>query len=374
MARAPRTILILIATEHVSGPLKGIFQYLHYLDRARWRPLLGFVRSRRETPSEAELEAGCNGIPFVVLEQSGTFDWRLIGKARRIAARHEVSLVQSHGYKTHVIAFFIKRLIGLPWVGFEHGWTTENWRIRLYHRAGWLLRYADRVVVVSDALRLTLGQLGVPTTKVLTVRNAVESKDVRSTDTPGIFRRAHDIPPDVPLVAVVGRISKEKGQRTFLDSFRLVIGKVPLVHAVLVGDGVDKDHIRRYASELGLDTVLRVAGYQRPVAPVYRDADVIVIPSDSEGISNVLLEAMAAGRPVVATAAGGTPEVITHDRNGLLVPPSDPGALAEAIVTVLQDKTLQDRLVEDARQHVLARHSPVERAQRIGAVYESLFS
>jgi glycosyltransferase involved in cell wall biosynthesis len=374
MTRAARTILILIATERVSGPLKGILQYIRYLDRARWQPLLGFVRNRGETQSEAELEAQCNDVPFVVLEQSRAFDWRLIGKARRIAMERQVSLVQSHGYKTHVIAFFIKLLVRLPWVGFEHGWTAENWRVRLYHRAGWVLRYADRVVVVSDVLRRALERLGIPAAKLVTLRNAVEQTDAASSEPRGVFRRAHGIPADVPLVAVIGRISAEKGQRTFVEAFRLLSTAVPQAHAVLVGDGVDADYIRGYVADRGLTGAVHLVGHQWPVAPVYWDADVIVIPSESEGISNVLLEAMAAGRPVVATAVGGTPEVLTHARNGLLVPASDPVAMADAIAIVLQDNTLRDRLVEDARHHVLARHSPVERSERIRAVYESLLS
>ena len=373
MARSARTILTLIATERVSGPLKGIFQYLRYLDRGRWQPLVGFVRYRREAPSEAEVEATAAGIPFVVLEQSGTFDWGLISTARRVAVEHSVSLVQSHGYKTHVLAFFIKRALGVPWIGFEHGWTAENWRVRLYQRVSWLLRYADCTIAVSDDLRQKLVSLGVPPGRLLAIRNAVEERE-GPPHRPGIFRQVHGIPANAPLVAVVGRISREKGHRTFVDSLRLLIQSSPEVHAAIVGDGVDAESMRRYVAAAGLTGVVHFVGYQRPVAAVYADADIIVIPSESEGISNVLLEAMAACRPVVATAVGGTPEVLGHERNGLLVPPSDPGAMADAIAALLHDKSLRDRIVEDARRHVRTHHSPVERTKRIADVYANLLA
>src|SRR5581483_1103077 len=99
----PRTVLILTATERVSGPLKGVFQYVAHLDPSRYRPLLGLVRGAVTSRTDAELEAAARQVPHVVLEQSGAFDWRLFGAARRVAREHGAALVQTHGYKTHLL-------------------------------------------------------------------------------------------------------------------------------------------------------------------------------------------------------------------------------------------------------------------------------
>lgn len=370
---SPVTILILVATERVSGPLKGILQCWQHLDRARYRPVLGLLRARRNEPSDAELEARRRGVAFEVLEQSGAFDLGLLERSRRLATKHGALLVQTHGYKTHVLGLFLKRSLGLRWVGFEHGWTAENWRVRLYHRLDWLLRYADRAVAVSDDLCRLLRGFGVRESRLLRVHNAVEGDEGWEACPPGLFRQAQGIPVDAPLVTVLGRITREKGQRVFLEAFRRVRSQVPPARAAIVGEGVDEQGLRAAARALDLDQALRFVGWQRPAAPVYVDSDVIVVPSLAfEGIPNVMLEAMAAGRPVVATTVGGATEVAVNEEHALLVPPSAPDAMAGAIVRLLHDKPLRDRLVESARRRIEAHHSPARRAARIADIYDSL--
>jgi glycosyltransferase involved in cell wall biosynthesis len=367
------TIMVLIATERVSGPLKGILQCWRHLQGGPYRPVLGLLRARRAGPSDAEHEARRGGIAHVVLEQSGPLDWRLLGQVRRVAQAHGAALVQTHGYKTHLLGLALKHRLGVPWVGFEHGWTAESWRVRIYHRFDWLLRYADRAVAVSDELCGQLRGLGVPDSRLVRIHNAVEGDEGWAATPPGVFRQAHGIPLDAPLVTVLGRITREKGQRVLLEALRGLLAVVPQAHAAVVGEGVDEDRVRRMVGSLGLESAVHFAGWQRPVAPVYVDSDVIVLPSlRFEGIPNVMLEAMAAGRPLVATTVGGVAEVAVHGEHALLVPPGDPVALASAIARLLQDKPLRDRLVEAARRQVETRHSPARRAARIGEIYDSL--
>ncbi len=366
-------ILILVATERVSGPLKGILQCCRHLDGSRYRPVLGLVRAKRDEPSEAELEAQRQGMAYEVLEQSGAFDPGLLLRACRLVSRHRAAIVQTHGYKTHLLGLFLQRCLGVRWVGFEHGWTAENWRIRLYHRLDWLLRYADRVVAVSEELRGLLLRLGVRESRLLRVHNAVDGDEGWTQCHPGAFRQAHEIPVDAPLITVPGRITREKGQRLFLEAFRRVRARVPQARAAIVGEGVDEAGLRATARALDLDRAVHFVGWQRPIAPVYVDSDVIVIPSLAfEGVPNVMLEAMAAGRPVVATTVGGAGEVAVNDEHALLVPPSEPELMANAIVRLLHDKPLRDRLVESARRRIETHHSPVRRAAQIAEIYDTL--
>jgi glycosyltransferase involved in cell wall biosynthesis len=371
-SESPMTILILVATERVSGPLKGVLQCWQHLDRSRYQPVLGLLRARRDEPCDAELEARRRGVACEVLEQSGAFDLSLLPRARRLAAKHGAVLVQTHGYKTHVLGLFLKRSLGLRWIGFEHGWTAESWRVRLYHRLDWLLRYADRAVAVSDDLCRVLRGLGVRESRLLRVHNAVGGDEGWSACPPGLFRQAHGIPLGVPLVTVIGRIAREKGQGLFVQAFESVRSRLPQARAAIIGEGVDEQPLRAMVRERGLDHAVHLVAWQQQLAAVYVDTDVITLPSLSEGIPNVMLEAMAAGCPVVATTVGGVTEVAVSEEHALLVPPADPDAMARAIVRLLQDKPLRDRLVEAARRRMETHHSPSRRAARIAELYESL--
>ena len=364
----------MIATGRVSGPLKGIFQYLGHADPARWSPLLGVFQVVGRPASDAIQEAGSRGVPHVILKQSRRFDAGLIDQARAVVVRQRVSLLQSHGYKTHLLAWRLKRSMGLPWVGFAHGWTAESWRVRLYHKLDYyFLRSADRVIAVSEGLASQLRRRGIRSDRILTIHNAVDHDEGVADCEPGALRGSLGIGPDAPLVGVIGRLSPEKGQSVFLESFRRLLAVRPDAHAVLVGEGIDAEALKSRARQLGLERSVHFTGYQRRVAAIYKDVDLIAIPSvRPEGIPNVLLEALSAGRPVVASRIGGIPEIVRHEQEALLVPPNDPAALTEGMHRLLIDDSFRERLVRGARERVLARHSPAARAQRIFDTYESL--
>lgn len=370
---AAAKIFIVTATERVSGPLKGIFQYLPYLDRERYRPLLGILRAGRPEPSDAEREAWVRGIPAVVLEQNSTFDRSLFRQAFHVSQEQKVGVVQTHSYKPHFLGFALKRRMGLRWIGFEHGWTAETWRVQVYQRIGCiLLRQADHVVAVSARVKEQLTRLGVPGRTITRIHNAVEPNEGWSNSPPGAFRRSQFIPLDSPLVAVIGRISPEKGQAMALQAIQRLVPCMPNLKAVFVGEGPGLSELRRRVEACSLQDHVRVLGYQRPLSALYRDADVVCIPSLTEGIPNVLLEAMVSGCPVVATSVGGIPEIVRSEEHALLVQPGDQAGLASAISRVLTDRTLRDRLVEAARQRVTSHHDPRHRAAAIGRIYEAV--
>jgi glycosyltransferase involved in cell wall biosynthesis len=369
-----KRVLVMIATGRVGGPLKGIFQYLRHADPARWSLLLALFQVVGRPTSDAMQEARAQAVPHVLLQQCRRFDTGLLVQARAAIVRHRVSIVQSHGYKTHILGWRLKRSMGLPWLAFTHGWTAENWRVRLYHSLDcWLLRFADRVVAVSDELASRLRQRGIPPDRLLTIHNAVDLDEGLSGCERGAFRRSLGIPPNAPLIAVIGRLSLEKGQGLFLESFQRLSSARPDAHAVLVGEGIDLRSLKERVGKLGLEKSVHFTGYQRRVAPIYKDSDLIAIPSiRREGIPNVLLEAMSAGCPIVASRIGGIPEIVRHEQEAFLVPPGDPVALADAMRHVLEDVPLRERLIGQGKHCIIVRHSPAARAARIFEAYESL--
>jgi len=161
------------------------------------------------------------------------------------------------------------------------------------------------------------------------------------------------------LLLSIGRLSKEKGNVDLIHAFALIREIAPELDArlVLVGEGPERPTIEKLCRALSLSDQVLLTGYESDVSPYYAVADLFLLTSHSEGSPNVLLEAMVAGVPVVATDVGGIPEIATNEDNALLVPPQDHRAIATAAVRILRDPELKKRLVQSSAK-VSLRHSP----------------
>jgi glycosyltransferase involved in cell wall biosynthesis len=171
-------------------------------------------------------------------------------------------------------------------------------------------------------------------------------------------------------VLSVGRLSKEKAHDQLLRAFaRLSRAGLATAALVIAGDGPERLTLKRLADRLGLDGRVHFEGHQGNVWPYYHSADVIALPSDSEGSPIALLEAMAAAKPIVATSVGGIPEIIEDHRTGILVPPRDPGALADALAHVLRKPLLASNLGRQAQAEVRRRFHIEARMSALFDVY-----
>jgi glycosyltransferase involved in cell wall biosynthesis len=284
-----------------------------------------------------------------------------------------VDVLQSHGYKAALVAWCLKRVTGLPWVAFAHGYTSENRRITLYNRLDrWLMRRADRVVVVSKATGHLLCDAGVDCDRIRVIYNAVDG-DERVREVSGAeFRRLSGASADDLLIGVIGRLSPEKGQAVFVRAFEEVVRAVPHARAVMVGEGQELERLLASVRAAGLNGRITFAGYQAEMPSVYAALDLVVIPSLSEGLPNVLLEAMLHRKAVVATTVGGIPEVMHGGLAKWLVPPDDAETLARAMIEALRDAPLREELGSTGERRARVAFSPSYRAERIVELYREL--
>jgi glycosyltransferase involved in cell wall biosynthesis len=203
---------------------------------------------------------------------------------------------------------------------------------------GALLRYclkrADKIIAVSAALATTLKERGVPANKIAVVRNGVDTDLIRLQDRLSA-RVALGLPVAGKIVLCVGNIVRIKGQDILLDAFARLDEKS--ARLVFVGDGDMRAGLTRRALEMGLAESVRFAGVQphERIADWLAAADILCLPSRNEGLPNVALEALSAGRPIVATRVGGIEEVVTSDAVGIVVPSEDPASLCQALGTAL---------------------------------------
>jgi glycosyltransferase involved in cell wall biosynthesis len=235
-------------------------------------------------------------------------------------------------------------------------------------------RAAARVVTVSNDFKCRLVHRGIPEERITVLYNAVQTPGGNVPIEPDVLRqnkRALGISTEEKVVVAVGRLSREKGQIDLVFALNHLRRVRPdmTVRVVLVGDGPDRPKILQAAQSLGLAKLITLAGHQHNVAPYYEAADVVAIPSYSEGSPNVLLEAMAWGVPVVATSVGGIPEMVTHGETALLVPPSQAELMASAIDLLLSNANLAGNLARQAHATVEKSYSPEYRARALLQIY-----
>src|SRR5664279_86754 len=241
----------------------------------------------------------------------------------------------------------------VPWIAFHHGFTTTNLKDKIHsHVARWAMKGATHIVTVCQAFSHDLTLSGILASRISIQHNSVESF-VRPTDEEvWLLRKQLGIPGDVGVVLAVGRLSSEKGHIDLIEGTALLLRAADAAaqfRVVIVGDGPERTMLESRLQELGLGDRVLLVGQQRDVRPYYAIADILVLPSHSEGSPNVLLEAMAAGVPIVATAVGGTVELVCDEKTALLVPSRDPKALSQAMGRLLQDRALADRLAAAAQ-------------------------
>ncbi|HRZ11746.1 MAG TPA: glycosyltransferase family 4 protein [Kiritimatiellia bacterium] len=223
----------------------------------------------------------------------------------------------------------------------------------------WLWRFADRVVCNSGSQRRELVEsLGVPAARVSVVYNGV---DVARFAPGPAFRE--------PVLLNVARLVPKKDHGTLLAALRIVRQRRPDVRLRIAGDGPLASSLRASVRDLPPDSVEWLAARRDPV-PLYRGCAAVVLSSLVEGLPNVALEAMACGRPVVATAVDGVPEVVEHGRTGWLVPPGDPGRLAEALLEWLADPARAEAMGAAGREKIVSSFSMEAMIQRYAEVFE----
>jgi len=314
------------------------------------------------------------GLDVEVIPERRRFDLRVIPALRGIVEARGSDLIITNSVKSHFLMWRSRLWRKHPWVAFHHGYTDTDRKMRLYNRFDrWSLPHADRVVTVCRAFAQELARsTGVSIDKISIHHNAIRRQPSVSTTKVAALRNQFGIGDDERVVLSVGRLSREKAQIDLLEALKLLCETKPDIslRLIIVGDGPERSRVEAVADSLGGHVIF--AGQVSDVWPFYAIADVFALPSLSEGSPNVLLEAMVANLPIVATAVGGVPEILVHGVSGLLVPPHRPDALASALRDLLEDPERASEIGRQARAAVEARHDPVQRACALMTLYDQI--
>lgn len=282
-------------------------------------------------------------------EQGGDC-FRLVRCAKSIYAelkKGQFDLVHTNGYFADITGLIVARLLRIPIISTCHGFISNDTKLAVYNVLDVIaLRFMNQIITVSDRIKSDLAEKGIKEKQIQVVQNAVEViyDDQELQQQRQLVRRKYGIRDNEVVLGYVGRLSIEKGIKYLIKAGIGLAKADVLIRILIIGDGPQSKEIKQVVQEQGLGEKVIFAGFQKNVAYMLPAFDVFVLPSLTEGTSMALLEAMACGLPVIATAVGGTPKVVISEKNGMLVPPESPEAIVHAVITLSENTQLREKI------------------------------
>ena len=381
----PLRVLILLEGENVSGPARNVLEFCA-VSRSTDAPpaitLAGFVRSSGQEAGSNRLFAAARelGLEMEPIHERFPFDLRILPALRDLVRKIRPHIIETHHVKSH----FLVRLSGAwrscSWIAFHHGYTRDARRTLVYNQLDrWSLRLPAQIITMCEPFAQQLRDIGVPPSRISVVYNAISEDWINAVpqnqgEPQPAARPESGTRDGERTILAIGRLSREKAFPDLVAAVAQLRDLTPnaRIRLIIAGDGPEKPRIEERARSLHLLGNLTLPGHVHDVRPYYRAADVLAISSTSEGSPNVLLEALAAGVPTVATAVGGVPEMVEDKKSALLVPPGDPGAMAQALQSVLTDASLRENITLHGRELISSRYSPQSRARILMEAYQSV--
>jgi glycosyltransferase involved in cell wall biosynthesis len=334
-----------------------------------------YIRDERDDQFGIDRRAASLGVDYVEIRERHSFDLSVWPTLRQLVRAKNIDLVHAHDYKTDLLAWMLHRRDGTAVMSTAHGWSGFSFKERCLYYPGdkYLLARLPRVVAVSPLIRDELLSYGADPDRVTVLLNSIDPEAFRRDDSLREQSRA-SLPAGSRdfVIGAVGRLEIEKRFDLLMQAFATVVSRQPRARLVIAGEGSLRTSLEDLASRLGVADRCHLIGQVSDVALLHQGLDACVQTSDTEGTPNSVLEAMAMRTPVVATAAGGTTALVTHNVHGLIVPVGDVAAIADALETVIVDPAAAARHTQAARERIERDLSFRARTATLEGIYAEL--
>jgi len=356
-----------------------------HIDTARaWRggqnQVLLTVNGLRELGHRAALVAhpdgelrrrAAEGLELVPLAPRTEMDLSAAWKLSRVVKRLRPDII--HAHDPHGVAMASLSLsLGSAPPGVPAPGLVASRRVDFHIKGNafsrWKHRQVDCFIAASEAIRQMLVADGVPTDRAVTVHEGIDVDHVLAAP-PVNVHETFWLPHHAPVVGNVAALVPHKGQRHLIEAAHLVVREVPDARFIILGEGELREHLEHQVREYHLEKHVLLPGFRTDVLGCIKGFDLFVMSSVTEGLGTSLLDAMACSRAIVATRAGGIPEVVEDGENGLLVPPRDHAAMAQAIVRLLKDETSRRQMGDAGLSRVRSRFTVERMVAETAAVY-----
>ena len=390
----PMVLHVRVVTGSGGGPEKTILNSPRFLKSLGYDCACAYLHPPSD-PGFATLQARANELnaELISVPDRGATDWRVVRHLLRICRERNVSIWHGHDHKSNAIGLLLRRFHPMKLVSTVHGWIVTNRKLEAYRKVDLAcLRRYDEVICVSAALFDECLANGVPLERCRVIENAIDlsryvaviaprdepnassaevlSQNEGASDIRLVTRSDDGYVRDGYVVLAIGRLSPEKGFDVLIRSVDLLVEAGTDVRLLIAGEGSERANLERLIEENGRGERIKLLGHVADPRSLFAAADAFVLSSRSEGLPNVLLESLACGVPVIATAVGGVPRVIADEVNGLLVRPDDADGLSVALSRLLHNDALKSSLSVAGRRTVEERYGFDARMRKVVAVYD----
>ena len=302
------------------------------------------------------------------------FYWTVVKELRTLMKQRNIQIVRTHEYRANLHGRLAALLAKVPCiVGSVH--NVYNARDKKLNRRilnRYLGIFTDKVVAVSEEVKKEIVRYdSVPENKVAVIYNGVDRKRFMDIDAQSIRSEFH-IPKSTPVIGTVGRFFPQKGQKYLLEAVAKVRNKFPHIAVFVIGDGSLKKELQDHTKKLNIEQNIIFTGVRRDIPALLAAMDIFIFPSLWEGFGNALVEAMAAGKPIIATDIPSVREILDSGKSGIVVPPANSEAIARSLELLLSDRALAENLGNAARERALSSFTIDSTVRRYSSLYRSI--
>lgn len=316
-------------------------------------------------------EASARGIPLLLVDMKGKFDLHAILRLARYLKQEHIQVVNTHSGIDSWVGALAAKLAGTPVL-------VRTRHLNLPLKRSWLnfVHYLpDSVVTCGEAMRHQLAdRCGFPANQLTNIPTGIDFARFQPSKSRDEARHGLGLAADAYVVLMVGVIRGVKRHEVALRAFHELAAARTKAELLLAGEGPMMPDMKRLASELGIADKVHFLGHREDVPDLMTAADLLLLTSRSEGVPQAVTQALGMGLPVVATAVGGVPELVIHEKTGLLVPPENPKAAAEAMLRLGNDPLFAARLGEEGRRHALSEFSLDAMLNKTEHLFEALLA
>ncbi len=356
------------------GAEKQLYLLASSLDATRFKPIVVQLNPCDSRPIPKETAGGASVLSFPMKRFYGLRGMSQIGKLSKLARQERVDIIHTFFEKSEVAGWLVGRLSNAPiWVTSRRdlGFKRQSIYKRIFRLTS---GSCDRCVANCLAVRDEVArEERLAPEKIDVIYNGLDFENFEKRSNGKNLQAELGLAQDAPLVGMIANLNFEiKGHSHFIRAAKKITEKIPDAEFVLVGDGALREKYEQMASDLGIRKNIHFLGKRGDVASILAALTVSVLCSTSEGLSNVILESMAAGKPVIATDVGGNPEMVSDGVTGHLVPPADPEAMARAIISLLKNREKAGEMGAAARKVIQEKFTVKAMVEAYERLYGSL--